>query len=117
MSAWIRLLASVAKGAFRCPYKAMNFNPRKTYKPGQKGVAEKRDLRLRRLDQGLLPGCLITRLGGGALDGGGFNAPRARHPDAKQMGDDAGQKMLYGTMGDEPMRRTASYLSPVPSHD
>ncbi|MDP2997275.1 MAG: hypothetical protein Q8N47_07295 [Bryobacterales bacterium] len=61
-------------------------------KPGQKGVAEKRDLRMRRLDQGLLPACLI-------------------------ICDNAGPKTLYGTMGDEPKGRTASYLSPVPSHD
>jgi Fe-S-cluster-containing dehydrogenase component len=71
---------------------------------------------MQRLDQGLLPACVITCLGV-TLEYGDFNALRARHPDAKQMGDDAGSKMLYSKMGAEPKRRTASYPYPVPSHD
>ena len=92
----------------------MKFNTRKTNKPGQKGVAER--FCMQRLDQSLLPACVITHLGV-TLEGGDFNALPARHPDAKQMSDDAGPKMLYGNMGDELRRRTASYPYPVPYHD
>lgn len=67
-----------------------------------------------RLDQGLLPACVITGPGV-ACEYGDFNA--LRHPDAKPMSDDAGPKMLYATMGDEPKRRTASYPYPAPCHD
>jgi len=56
-------------------------------------------------------------LPGVTVEYGDFNALRARHPDAKQTGDDAGSKMLYSNMGAKPKRRTASYPYPVPSHD
>ena len=72
--------------------------------------------RMQRLNQGPLPACAITRLGV-TLEGGDFNTLRTGHPDAKQMGDGAGSKLPYATVGDEPNRQTASYPCPVASHD
>ena len=73
----------------------MKVNTRKTNKPGQKGVGRNAAPCVQRFDQGLLPACVITRPEV-AREYGDFNPLRARHPDAKQMADDAGPKMLWG---------------------
>ncbi len=99
-----------------CPYKAMNFNTQKINKLGQQGVAEKCNFCMQRLDKGLLPACVITCLGV-TLEYGDFNALRAKYPDAKQMKDDLGPRMLYGHLGDDPHHRTGGYPDPVPCHD
>jgi tetrathionate reductase subunit B len=99
-----------------CPYKAMSFNTQKTNKLGELGVADKCNFCMHRLDQGLLPACVITCLGV-TLEYGDFNALRAKYPNAKKMGGGLGPKMLYGNMGDEPEHRTAGYPDPKPCHD
>lgn len=100
-----------------CPYKAMNFNPDKANplsKTG-KGVAEKCEFCRQRLDQGLLPACVITCLGI-TLESGDFNTLRNKYPNATQMGEN-GVKILYGNLGEEPSRPTNGYPNPVPCHN
>ena len=97
-----------------CPYKAMSFNTQKTNKLGKPGVADKCNFCMNRLDQGLLPACVITCLGV-TLEYGDFDALRAKYPNAKEMHDRS--RMLYGNMGEEPKHRTAGYPDPTPFHD
>ena len=99
-----------------CRYKAMNFNTQKTNKLGQKGVAEKCNFCMERLDKNLLPACVITCLGV-TLEYGDLSALMAKYPNAEPMGDDFKLKVLYDNLGDEPKQRTASYPDPVPCHD
>ncbi len=99
-----------------CPYKAMSFNTQKKNKLGTLGVADKCNFCMQRLDQGLLPACVITCLGI-TLEYGDFDALRAKYPNAKQMHDSYGPRMLYGNLGDEPKHRTAGYPDPTPFHD
>lgn len=100
-----------------CPYQAMNFNTQKINKLGEKGVAEKCNFCMQRLDQGLLPACVITCVGI-TLEYGDYNELRRKYPTAKPMGeDDIGPRFLYDHLGEEPKQRTAGYPDPVPFHD
>ncbi|MEK7406382.1 MAG: 4Fe-4S dicluster domain-containing protein [Acidobacteriota bacterium] len=98
-----------------CPYKVMNFNPQKVNKLGQLGVAEKCHYCMHRLDQGLLPACVVTCLGI-TLEYGNYNTLRGKYSNAEPMGE-IGVKVLYGNLGDEPKRPTAGHPDPVPCHD
>jgi Fe-S-cluster-containing dehydrogenase component len=94
----------------------MSFNTQKTNKLGKLGVADKCNFCMNRLDQGLLPACVITCLGV-TLEYGDFDALRAKYPNAKEMHDDDKPRMLYGNLGEEPKHRTAGYPNPAPCHD
>jgi Fe-S-cluster-containing dehydrogenase component len=94
----------------------MNFNTQKINKLGEKGVAEKCNFCMQRIDQGLLPACVITCLGI-TLEYGDYNALRQKYPTAKTMGDEVGPRFLFDHLGDEPEHRTAGYPDPVPFHD
>jgi len=98
-----------------CPYNAMAFNTEKVNKLGTKGVAEKCNFCMERLDQGLLPACVITCLGV-TLDFGDYEALKAKHAAAgpKKMGNKG--KVLYGHLGGAPKRPTNGYPNPVPFH-
>ncbi len=100
-----------------CPYKAMSMNPERTNpKLGTPGVAEKCEFCRTRLDQGLLPACVITCMAITLEFDRDFNTLRNKHPDAKQMGE-IGVKVLYDHLGDKPGRQTNGYPNPVPCHN
>jgi Fe-S-cluster-containing dehydrogenase component len=94
-----------------CKYKALSFNT-------QTKKMEKCHLCMQRIDQGLAPACVITCIGI-TREFGSFDALKARHPDAEQMGDRV--RMLYGHLGEEPKedhdRPTSSYPDASPCHD
>ena len=94
-----------------CNYKALYFNT-------QTNKMEKCHLCMHRIDQGLAPACVITCVGI-TREFGEFADLKARHPDARQMGDQV--RMLYGHLGEGPQtstdRPTSSYPNPIPCHD
>ncbi|RME44333.1 MAG: hypothetical protein D6791_13420, partial [Chloroflexi bacterium] len=71
---------------------------------------------MHRIDAGLPPACVITCLGI-TREYGDYAELKARHPDAKEMGDKV--RILYANLGGEPERggRTSSYPSAIPCHD
>ena len=91
-----------------CRYKAIFFNA-KTNK------AEKCHLCMHRIDAGLPPACVITCLAI-TREFGDYATLRAKHPNAKSMGDKV--RILYDNMGGEPEHdgSTAGYPNPVECH-
>lgn len=85
-----------------CPYKAMFFNT-------ETNKAEKCHLCMHRIDAGLPPACVITCLGI-TRDFGTYDELAARHPNGEFMVMSSRKvvSVMYGNMGDEPQRDSAT---------